>query len=92
MGTISAESWETTWKDISTHQKATMAKEPEWTLKLEVWGTNKEIEDPEYAHKKKRTATRNSTQRADNETETEAPSEGRDNISMERRGEIPQKQ
>ena len=29
-----------------------MEKEPEWTTKLEEWGTNTEIEDLEYAHKK----------------------------------------
>ena len=36
-------------------KKATMAKEPDWTLKLEEWGTNKKIEDLEYAHKKRST-------------------------------------
>ena len=30
-----------------------MAREPEWTLKLEEWGTDKEIEDLDYAHKKR---------------------------------------
>ena len=34
-----------------------MEKEPEWALKLEEWGTKKEIEDLEYAHKKKYSAT-----------------------------------
>ena len=29
-----------------------MGKAPGWTLKLEEWGTNKEIEDLEYAHKR----------------------------------------
>ena len=30
-----------------------MAKEPEWTLKLEECGTHKEIDDIDYAHKKR---------------------------------------
>ena len=39
-------------KTYTLSKKPTMEKEPEWTLKLEEWGTNKEIEDLEYAHKK----------------------------------------
>ena len=42
-------------KPYPLRKKTTMAKEPEWTLKLEEWGTNKEIEDLEYAHKKRST-------------------------------------
>ena len=40
-------------KTYPLSKEATMAREPEWTLKLEEWGTNKEIEDLGYAHKKR---------------------------------------
>ena len=46
---------ETARKTYPLSKKATMAKEPEWTLKLEEWGANKEIEDLDYAHKKRST-------------------------------------
>ena len=36
-----------------SEKKATMAKEPEWTLNLEEWGTHKEIDELDYAHKKR---------------------------------------
>ena len=41
-----------------------MSKEPDWTLKLEEWGTNKEIEDLEYAHKKRSTIQQEIERRA----------------------------
>ena len=39
-------------KTYPLRKKETMAKEPDWTLKLEEWGAEKEIEDLEYARKK----------------------------------------
>ena len=38
-------------KTYPLRKKATRAKEPDWTLRLEEWGTNKAIEDMGYAHK-----------------------------------------
>ena len=50
-----------------------MSKEPDWTLKLEEWGTNKEIEDLEYAHKKKYPTTGNIQKKTRNETPSQTP-------------------
>ena len=40
-------------KTYPLRKKATTPKEPEWTLRLEEWGTRKEIDDIEYAHKER---------------------------------------
>ena len=59
-----------------------MAKEPEWALKLEEWGTKKEIEDLEYAHEKKHSTTRNRTKGTENETPSQTSGETGNHISM----------
>ena len=71
-------------------KKETNAKEPEWTLKLEKWGTQKEIDELEYApQKKKHLTARNRKKRTRNEAPTQTPSETRDTTSMERRRKMP---
>ena len=50
-------------RNISAQKKGAIANEPDWALKLEKWGTQKEIEELEYAHKKKHHTSRNSKKR-----------------------------
>ena len=41
-------------KTYPLSKEKTKPKEPEWTLRLEEWGTKKEIDDMEHAYEKKK--------------------------------------
>ena len=69
-------------------KKAPMAKEPEWAIKLDEWGTNKEIEHLECANKKKYSTTGNRKKRTGNGTTSQISSTIGNYISMERRRKI----
>ena len=71
-------------------KKATMAKEPEWKLKLEEGGTHKEIDELDYAHRQRSATERDRKKGTNNETPPEVSTATGDHFSMDRRIEIPQ--
>ena len=92
MGRLYEDAGETARKTYPLSKKAPTEKEPEWTLKLEEWGTNKEIEALGYANKKKYRTTSNNTKRACNETPSQTSAATGNYISVERRIEISQRE
>ena len=89
MGRLPGDIRENDRKTYPLRKASTKPKEPEWALRIEEWGTRQEIDDVEYAHKKKKFhATRNIKKRTTNETPKATPTAARDHTSIGRSSEI----
>ena len=70
-------------KTYPLKKQETSAKEPAWTLQLEEWGTQQEIDNFEYSHKKEVPYNRKFPKEKRTITKTETPTAARDNTSTD---------
>ena len=87
-------------KTYQLKKQETTSKEPAWTLRLEEWGTQQEVDKFEHAYKKEIAYNKKSPKERERERErerkkerttkkTETPTETRDNTSMGGRSKMP---
>ena len=69
-------------KTYPLRKKASVPREPEWTLRLEEWGAQRNRRYRIRSQEKKCPSTRNSQKRTTNETPEATPTAARDNTSM----------